>query len=507
MWGTLIRVAALAAVLLVAGCGGGSSSGDGDMAALVPADSLLYAEAVVRPEGDQRENALDAAGKVLRTDDPEAKIAELWQASGIEDIDYERDLKPWLGERIGFWMSPRSLEDESAVVIFEATDTEQALETIRGSWEREGVAVTDATHGDIDYMRTDGEAVGVVDDFVVFGAEADLKRSIDASEGDSLADTDEYADAVDPLTDDRLAYLWIDVRDFFELGMQSGELSEQELQQFRALVPLDQLQPIAVSFVADGDRLALEANANGVGELGAWLGSETTPLVKELPGDSWAAFGTTDVGATFQQTIDAMGGAFGGAVLSREFEKETGLNLERDLLSWMGDAAGFVRGTTLEDIDGGIIIQPTDEARAEEAFGKIVGALQTGSGVTAEPVTIGGADQAFALREPGGPAKPIIFARGSGLVVLTYGDAAAEAALGAGDRLGDSDLYAEAEELVGIEPAMLVSIPQALELVESAGTDPEFEQARPYLEAYSVISIGTAVDGDSSTTRIAAGLR
>ena len=133
MWGTLIRVAALAAVLLVAGCGGGSSSGDGDMAALVPADSLLYAEAVVRPEGDQRENALDAAGKVLRTDDPEAKIAELWQASGIEDIDYERDLKPWLGERIGFWMSPRSLEDESAVVIFEATDTEQALETIRGS--------------------------------------------------------------------------------------------------------------------------------------------------------------------------------------------------------------------------------------------------------------------------------------------------------------------------------------------------------------------------------------
>ena len=369
------------------------------------------------------------------------------------------------------------------------------------------MAVTDATHGDIDYMRTDGEAVGVVDDFVVFGAEADLKRSIDASEGDSLADTDEYADAVDPLTDDRLAYLWIDVRDFFELGMQSGELSEQELQQFRALVPLDQLQPIAVSFVADGDRLALEANANGVGELGAWLGSETTPLVKELPGDSWAAFGTTDVGATFQQTIDAMGGAFGGAVLSREFEKETGLNLERDLLSWMGDAAGFVRGTTLEDIDGGIIIQPTDEARAEEAFGKIVGALQTGSGVTAEPVTIGGADQAFALREPGGPAKPIIFARGSGLVVLTYGDAAAEAALGAGDRLGDSDLYAEAEELVGIEPAMLVSIPQALELVESAGTDPEFEQARPYLEAYSVISIGTAVDGDSSTTRIAAGLR
>ena len=41
----------------------------------VPAGAALYFEGVVRPEGDQRDDVLDAAGKVLHTDDPEAKPA------------------------------------------------------------------------------------------------------------------------------------------------------------------------------------------------------------------------------------------------------------------------------------------------------------------------------------------------------------------------------------------------------------------------------------------------
>ena len=72
LWGVLIRAAALVAVLLVAGCGGAGAGGEGDPASVVPADAQFYAEAVVRPEGELRDDALDAAGKVLVTDDPGA---------------------------------------------------------------------------------------------------------------------------------------------------------------------------------------------------------------------------------------------------------------------------------------------------------------------------------------------------------------------------------------------------------------------------------------------------
>jgi hypothetical protein len=77
LWGFVIRAAALIAVSLLIGCGGGGSADDRSPATAVPADALFYAEMVVRPEGSLREDALDAAGKVLFTDDPEARIREL----------------------------------------------------------------------------------------------------------------------------------------------------------------------------------------------------------------------------------------------------------------------------------------------------------------------------------------------------------------------------------------------------------------------------------------------
>jgi hypothetical protein len=100
-----------------------------------------------------------------------------------------------------------------------------------------------------------------------------------------------------------------------------------------------------------------------------------------------------------------------------------------------------------------------------------------------------------------------VIARGSGLVVATAGREAAEAALSSGDRLGDTDTYSEAEELVGMEPGALVSMPQLLELIDAFGADPDFEEARPYLEAFSVLAAGSTAKGDEATGRFAARLR
>jgi hypothetical protein len=488
LWGLLIRAAALVGVLLLAGCGGGGADGEGDPATAVPADALFYAEAVVRPEGSLREDAEDAASKVLGTDDPGGRIREwitqAYEEETGEDIDWDRDVEPWLGNRIAFWAIP-SGTGRFGVALLAVKDADAARESLRTRLEADGSTVSERSHRGTDYfLDADGVAVGIVGDFVAAGRERDVVATIDAHEGDSLAETSAYADAVDDLADERLAHFWADVPGLFELARRQVP----ELEQLGSLVPVGDLPVAAGAFLANGDRLALEIEARGNKDLG--LDASGTPLLQELPGDAWAAAGSADVGETLRDALDRFGGPLGGVAVRGLLRRELGLDLDRDLLDWIGDAGFFVRGTSPGAIDGGLVIQPTDEERAADAFGRIVGAVQQERGAAARPVGIAGADQAFAI-EDRAAGREIVLARGSGLVVATAGAAAAEAALGSGDRLGDTDAYAEAQELVGMTPSLVVSVPQLLEL---AGP-----KMRRHLEPFTVLAAGG--------TRLAAGLR
>jgi hypothetical protein len=487
-------VAAIAVV--VGGCGGGAAGGEADPATTAPADALVYVEAVVRPEGSQREEALEAAGKVLRTDDPEAEIRAGLEEE-FDDLDYERDVEPWLGERAGYWMGP---EDDSGVLVLAATDSEEARSSLEAALKRNGDRVAVRSHRDSEYLvDDDGVAVGVVGDFAAVGPEAAFKRTIAAAEGDSLADTERYTDAVDELEDERLAHLWVDMPRLLEHARESDPVVRERL----GLLPLEDMQPLTVSFTAGSERLAAEAKLRA-NDFGPLLARGSTPLLQELPGDAWAAAGAADAGEALRDTIDGFAGALGGLAVRREVRRRTGLDLDRDLLDWIGHVGFFVRGTT--PLEGGLVIQPTDEDRAADAFGRLAGAIQAAARVRAEPVDVAGADQAFAISLPHS-ARPLVLARGSGLVVAASGRATAEAAMGSGDRLGDSDLYAQAEELVGMEPGLLVSVPELLELAAADAPDPGFERARPYLEPFTVLAAGMTGDDDEATGRVAAGLK
>ena len=494
MWGPLIRASALVAVLLLSSCGGGGSAGEDDPARLVPADARLYLEAVVRPEGSLRDDALDAAGKVLVTDDPEAQIHDLVRQAITawgEDVDYGRDIAPWLGERVAVWFEGSERTHHPPLVLLAATDTGKARDSLEAMLDRGGHEVQERSYRDSAYLvDRSGVATGIVEEFVAIGREALLKRTVDAAEGDSLAEADEYADAVDTLPDERLAQFWADTAGLLDMALRDDPL----LEQLRALGVTASLPPVAGAFLANGERLELEIQTQ------ATLPAGGTPLLQELPGDSWAALGAADVGAAVRDAINRFGGSLGGVAIRGQLRRELGLDLDRDLLDWIGHAAFFVRGTTPATIDGGLVIRVTDARRAADAFGRIVGAIQHERGVVARPIEIAGAEQAFAIDDDESP-KPIVLARGSERVVATVGEAAAEAALGADDQLGDTDAYAEAEELVAMEPSLLISMPQVLELLD---TDPDSADARRYLSPYTVLAVGIAEDG---VARAAAGLR
>src|SRR3954470_15794525 len=104
----LVSLLAAATLVPLAGCGdaGSGSSGSGaDPAKVVPADAAAYVEAAIRPEGDVKDGALDALKKILRTDDPSGKITGALDKALAKDGSSWDDVKAWLGERAGGFIS------------------------------------------------------------------------------------------------------------------------------------------------------------------------------------------------------------------------------------------------------------------------------------------------------------------------------------------------------------------------------------------------------------------
>ena len=95
-----------------------------------------------------------------------------------------------------------------------------------------------------------------------------------------------------------------------------------------------------------------------------------------MPEGSLGSFTVFDVGGLLRDGLQAALGT-GGDVLA-EIERETGINVERDLLSWMGGEAVLVAAPATGDggiPEFGLIIEPTDRAAAEAALPKLRAAL------------------------------------------------------------------------------------------------------------------------------------
>ena len=155
--------ASLLVSIALAACGGAGGAADADPAKAVPAGTAIYFEGVVRPEGDQREDVLDAAGKVLRTDDPEAKIRELID-QGLKEsdgpaVDYEKDIAPWLGEKAGVWVTGVDREKPGYMAVIATKDTEEAQKAIDKAVEDEG-SEKNRSYEDVDYHGRRGRRGG-----------------------------------------------------------------------------------------------------------------------------------------------------------------------------------------------------------------------------------------------------------------------------------------------------------------------------------------------------------
>jgi Protein of unknown function (DUF3352) len=497
----LVLLLAAVSLPVFAALGCGKDETASSATALAPAGSLMYGEVDLDPSGDQKRAIEELVAKFPGEGSAGERLQSLIE-KGLQESDapisFEKDVEPWLGDTAAFFVSGgfRDEGPQNGAALIATDDEEAAREALDKAIEGKQ---REKSYEGVDYLVGDDDtAAGVVDGFAVIGTERALKAAIDTSEGGSpLSDDDAYTDAVADAADDRLGLFYLNSPKLLE-AMQ-GAAGAEALRSFKDFFE----DPYVATFDVDGDGVSFEANApESLAKLLPFFG-QGSELVEELPADSWLALAQPDLGKVLDYYVEAFGESVGGReALESQLRAMTGLDLERDVLSWMGDFAVFVRGTSVSELNGGVVIETKDP----EASGRLLARLETllersgqqSSGMRVGPLSAPGGGEGFTLRDDEFAAPIHIFQR-EDRVVAAYGDDAARDALDPAETLGDSAEYADAtKSLDGYAISMYVTVEPILELVDSteAGADPGWQEARPYLEPLKALVGGTAGDAD-----------
>jgi hypothetical protein len=513
----LLLACALVAALVLAACGDEDPSSDAaggpDPATMVPGDAPIVFQATVKPEGDQRDGVEGALSKLLATDDPGAKIVEGLDSSLSEDgLSYSEDIEPWLGPRAAGFITTFTQDSADGAGVFAVTDTEAAQDFLGKAEQTGSETFRDSTYDGNDYqVGSDDTAVGIVGDFMVVGTEQGFKDAVDASSAGSFSENTEAQDALaDADADGGLFSAYADTTTLVDAIKRSGSFPPEVLKQFDEQIGQYGEGPVVIAGSATDDSISFDTSAP------AGPDSKTAgETVSSLPSDSWFAFGG-DFGSQFDQFTtglksgieqSAPPGVSPEQVLGK-LRNQIGIDLERDL-GWIGNVSGFVEGTSVFGLGGGLVLEATDEDAATQTLDNLQQALGRSKDVQVTPRPGGGTG--FDLQVNGAPIGAEV-ALEDGKVVGAVGAATVDDVLSPSETLADSDAFSSAQDALGdsIDPSFYLDFAPILDLVQSTGqatTDPSYQAALPYLSALDYLIGGSGIDGDRVNGSLVLGLQ
>ena len=226
----LLTLAVLSVMALVAaGCGSENEAASG-ASELVPAGALMYGEATLDPEGDQKQAIDSILAKFPGGGQAGDKLKELIEKALRESdapVNFNDDIEPWLGDEAAFFASSvdSSSEPSAAVALVATDDEDKALETLEKSAEGE---LTRKNYKDVEYLTDESDEAGaVLDGFLVLGTEAGVKAVIDTSKGGKkLSDDENYKNALDGASEDRLGLFYLNSPQFLKSAQATMALPQ-----------------------------------------------------------------------------------------------------------------------------------------------------------------------------------------------------------------------------------------------------------------------------------------
>ena len=501
------RPLALVAALLLtalgaAGCGSGSGAGGTDPASLVPASAPIYAEANVAPDADQAADAQAALRRILQTDDPGTAIVRSIDRAGRDrGLTYERDIRPWLGDRVGAARLSAGDGRHDGLLVAASTDDARAGDTLAKLLPR----AQERSHRGEDYRVADEEAGLVLDGALVVGSERAVEAAIDASKDSSLGETDRLDEARGAVDDERQGFLFVDTERMLRASLGSADdTTAQSIAPF--LSSIAKVLPGTIAAALDAEPDALHVDAAALGGSSQLSPGDGSAALAALPGDAWLGLGVGDLGAQLSGTLDALGssGGLGGVgleLLLRQAGQRLGLDIRRDLLAWMGGAGLFVTGPQR----GGLVVTSKDPAASRRAVTRLRALAGRDANADVRSLTASGVDEGFVVRR-GGSDPDLSVAAAGDRFVIAVGSGALSDALRPSSRLGDAPkLKAAAAKLRGdVKPSLFVDLARAREMKERGSEQRHGERA---MEAFDALVGGSRRDGDTTRGRAVLTLR
>jgi hypothetical protein len=436
---------------------------------------------------------------------------------------------------------PVALSSSSAqgALVLDTTDVAKARSFLEGQAHSVG-AHNESYRGVTYQVAPDGVAEGIVHRFAVIGSEAGLKSVIDtAAGGPPLASAAAYAKLASTAqgsgSSPALANLYLSPAALTSTaGAGSGKeasilpLLEGVLghpgQLYVSLIPtantvaLD-LDTLPASSAASGS--SGESAAGGSGAASNSTNSTTgAQVLNGLPGGSWLAIGVGDLGKTLGSARGlhtlaslASGVNIGTISLATLLAPLTShaLDIQRDLLSWMGATGVYVSGSSVLNLQAAVVIASKDPARSRAAIAKIAQAYREVGGQTA-PTTVPGTETALTVKLPNFPLT-LTLAEGQGKFVAGLGAASVEEALNPQSTLAGTPNYNAAASALGqgIQPSALVEFHTLSGLFESLGLNqtPGFSGFASAIAPLSNLAVGggKTLSGGVKRARVVIGLQ
>ncbi len=505
------------AALLVAGCGGGGddSSGGTDTASVVPADAPVFIDLTVRPEGETKANIEALAQKIAGVDNLGELIVEELENSASDDgeeLDFEKEVEPWLGDRAGIFLQEYEDEDfEGFGAAIQTSDEGAAQSFVDEQLKSEDEAPEDGSYEGVDFKveADDGTTIGVFDGLLVFAEdEAIFKSMVDASGGENLASGEAYGDATADLPDDSAADVFVDIGALID---EAGEEIDSDTQLFLDSFGIEPDEATAVASVVPGsNHIEIDLSTD--------LGGDNPPsgdaseLLGTLPGTAVGALASAEFGKRFNEGINEIDEeGIPGSVPPNQLKKtlkEAGIDLEA-IAGSIGDVGLYVTGNSENTLAGALVMETDSESEAQNTVSNVGLFLRKAgiSGVT----KISGEASGFSIRSPELGRQPVVVAAKGSRIAVGYGLASVGSAFQeSGKSLADNAAYKDATGALGSTPiAMFVNGPSALNLANALVPSGEegFEEAQPYLEKIEYLALGSEASDDLATAKLIVGLK
>lgn len=416
-----LGVAVLLVGLALAGCGAGDPAG-ASPAPLAPANSLVYLELTLRPQGTQRA-AVESALTRLLGHSPDAtlqgKVGKLLTHLGLS---YGSDVEPWLGQRVGIVVTKFSRDGLG--LIAPTTAPSAALKAFRRALH---VQLRSASYAGVKYQEcVDASrrlAFGAVGHNAVLAAPSVFKEIVDAYHGrNALANTAQFGSAFSAVPGTSLVKVYVNATGVGSalhtfLGALPSPGLPPVLQQLYGAALAKLKGTLGFSLTATPHALIADVHSSVPhGGQGADVGS--------LPEQSWLALAT---GPIKLQPIERVLNAELGhtpamrLALSR-LRSKLGLDLIHDILPALGPLQLSFQGTSALSAAGALVIRSADPAAA----GRVLAAIHRLVTRSASLAVQGSADN-FTVTRRGLPIPRVAVTQTGGKIVITFDQSPAQA--------------------------------------------------------------------------------